>query len=98
MLLKRPAIMLFDEATSSLDSSTEQNIMQSIRQVSKGRTALIIAHRLSTIVDADRIAVLDQGRLIEEGTHSELLAMRGAYWSLWQAQQSEGGDDATTDH
>ncbi len=98
MLLKRPAIMLFDEATSSLDSTTEQNIMQSIRQVSKGRTALIIAHRLSTIVDADRIAVLDQGRLVEEGTHGGLLAIRGAYWRLWQAQQSEGGDDATVDH
>ena len=89
MLLKRPAIMVFDEATSSLDSTTERGIMDAIRQVSAGRTALIIAHRLSTIVDADCIAVMEQGQVIESGTHTELLAANGRYAQLWQAQQSE---------
>ena len=89
MLLKRPAIMVFDEATSSLDSTTERGIMAAIREVSAGRTALIIAHRLSTIVDADCIAVMEQGQVIESGTHAELLAANGRYAQLWQAQQSE---------
>ncbi|QQD24248.1 ATP-binding cassette domain-containing protein [Venatoribacter cucullus] len=89
MLLKRPAIMVFDEATSSLDSTTERGIMAAIREVSAGRTALIIAHRLSTIVDADCIAVMEQGQVTERGTHAELLAAHGRYAQLWQAQQSE---------
>ena len=89
MLLKRPSIMVFDEATSSLDSTTERGIMAAIREVSAGRTALIIAHRLSTIVDADCIAVMEQGQVAELGTHAELLAINGRYAQLWQAQQSE---------
>ena len=89
MLLKRPAIMVFDEATSSLDSQTERGIMAAIRDVSAGHTALIIAHRLSTVVDADRIAVLDQGQLAEQGTHQQLLAANGRYAALWRAQQQE---------
>lgn len=86
MLLKKPAIMVFDEATSSLDSTTEQAIMQAIRQVSAGHTTLIIAHRLSTIADADQIVVLENGQWHEQGTHAELLAKQGRYAQLWQAQ------------
>ncbi len=87
MLLKRPAIMVFDEATSSLDSRTEKGIMEAIHEVSAGHTTLIIAHRLSTVVNADSIAVLDQGQLAEQGTHEELLAKQGLYAQLWSAQQ-----------
>ncbi len=103
MLLKRPRIMIFDEATSSLDSETERNIMQAIRSVSRGHTTLMIAHRLSTVVDADVIAVMEQGQVVEQGTHQELLARGGAYFALWQAQQrqqgnDQGDDDALADH
>jgi ATP-binding cassette subfamily B protein len=94
MLLKRPAIMVFDEATSSLDSRTEKNINQAIREVSAGHTSLIIAHRLSTIIDADKIVVLEDGIVVEQGKHAELLAQKGHYYQLWQAQK----DDALTDH
>lgn len=94
MLLKRPAIMVFDEATSSLDSRTEKNINQAIKQVSAGYTSLIIAHRLSTIIDADKIVVLDDGVVVEQGKHAELLAQQGHYYQLWQAQK----DNAPTDH
>lgn len=90
MLLKRPAIMVFDEATSSLDSETERSIMKEIRSVSEGHTALIIAHRLSTVVDADEIAVLENGQIAERGNHRELLAKNGRYAALWQAQQASG--------
>lgn len=94
MLLKRPAIMVFDEATSSLDSRTEKNINQAIKQVSAGYTSLIIAHRLSTIIDADAIVVLDNGIVVEQGKHADLLALEGHYYQLWQAQK----DHAPTDH
>lgn len=94
MLLKRPAIMVFDEATSSLDSRTEKNINQAIREVSTGYTSLIIAHRLSTIIDADKIVVVDDGIVVEQGKHAELLAQEGHYYQLWQAQK----DHAPTDH
>jgi ATP-binding cassette subfamily B protein len=87
MLLKRPAIMLFDEATSSLDSRTEKNINQAIKRVSAGHTSLIIAHRLSTIVDADKIVVVDKGHVVEQGEHGELLELKGYYYQLWQAQK-----------
>lgn len=87
MLLKRPAIMVFDEATSSLDSRTEKNINEAIREVSAGHTSLIIAHRLSTIIDADKIVVVDQGSVVEEGKHADLLAIKGHYYQLWQAQK-----------
>jgi len=83
LFLKKPKIMVFDEATSSLDNATEQVVQASIRQIAQGRTTLIIAHRLSTIENADRIMVLDQGRVVEEGTHQALLATEGIYSKLY---------------
>jgi ATP-binding cassette subfamily B protein len=88
-LLKRPAIMVFDEATSALDTKTEQEIQASLAEVAQGRTTLAIAHRLSTIVDADEILVLDQGRIVERGTHRDLLRAGGAYKLMWDRQQAD---------
>ncbi|WP_042694405.1 ABC transporter ATP-binding protein/permease [Azospirillum sp. B506] len=86
-ILKDPAILLFDEATSALDTHTEREIQANLREVSRGRTTLVIAHRLSTVIDADEILVLEAGRVIERGRHSDLLAARGAYAALWARQQ-----------
>ena len=88
-ILKKPKILIFDEATSSLDSDTEVALMQSIREAASGVTSLIIAHRLSTIVDADCIYVLEAGRVVEQGSHVQLLAMAGLYSRLWNLQQSK---------
>jgi ATP-binding cassette, subfamily B, heavy metal transporter len=88
-LVKNPPILLLDEATSALDSRTEQEILATLNAVSSGRTSLTIAHRLSTIADADRILVLDQGRLAESGTHAELLRRDGLYAEMWSRQASE---------
>ncbi len=88
-LLKDPPVMIFDEATSSLDSASERAILDALREVAQHRTTLVIAHRLSTIVDADEIVLLDQGRVVERGTHAKLLAAGGAYARLWQMQQRE---------
>ena len=89
MLLKKPGIMIFDEATSSLDSNSEQNILEALREVAQSNTTLVIAHRLSTIIDADNIVVLDQGRVVEQGTHASLLSQGGVYAKLWEMQQRE---------
>ncbi len=86
-ILKRPCIFLFDEATSSLDTHTEKEIQESLKQVSSGRTTLIIAHRLSTVVDADEIIVLERGRVSERGAHPELLEKGGRYAAMWARQQ-----------
>lgn len=86
-ILKSPAILVFDEATSSLDSRSEQAILTAIKEVSKGHSSLVIAHRLSTIVDADNIVVLHQGEVVEQGDHSTLLARKGRYYTMWQLQQ-----------
>ncbi|NMG04391.1 ABCB family ABC transporter ATP-binding protein/permease [Azoarcus taiwanensis] len=92
-LLKNPTILIFDEATSALDSKTEKAIQAQLEQAAEGRTAMVIAHRLSTIMNADEIIVMDQGRIVERGTHIELLARRGAYARMWALQQQEAQDD-----
>src|SRR5207249_1849493 len=86
-VLKAPPILVLDEATSALDSHTEQEIQDALERVSRSRTSLVIAHRLSTIVGADEIIVLDQGRIAERGTHSQLLATGGLYASMWNRQR-----------
>lgn len=88
-LLKNPPILLLDEATSALDTETEREIQGALRMAGEGRTVLTIAHRLSTIADADHIIVLEDGRIVEEGAHDDLLARQGRYHSLWQRQASE---------
>jgi ATP-binding cassette subfamily B protein len=86
-ILKAPPILVLDEATSALDSFTEREIQDALDRVSRGRTTLVIAHRLSTVVNADEIIVLDQGRIVERGTHPELLAASGTYAALWNRQR-----------
>ena len=88
-ILKNPAILIFDEATSALDSHSEKAIQDELRSIAQNRTTLIIAHRLSTVVDAQQILVMDAGRIIERGTHRELLNQRGVYSQMWALQQQE---------
>jgi len=88
-LLKNPPILLLDEATSALDTQTERDIQGALAKAAEGRTVITIAHRLSTIADADRIVVLEEGRVVEEGSHAELLARQGRYAGLWQRQARE---------
>jgi ABC-type transport system involved in Fe-S cluster assembly fused permease/ATPase subunit len=88
-LLKDPPILLLDEATSALDSETERGIQASLRAMRVGRSVVTIAHRLSTVVDADRIVVLEHGRVTEEGTHAALLARGGRYARMWSRQLSD---------
>ena len=89
VILKNPPILLFDEATSALDSAAERSILQALAEIAKQRTTLVIAHRLSTIVDADNILVIEQGELVEQGTHEALLAANGQYAHLWHMQQQK---------
>lgn len=88
-ILKNPRILVFDEATSSLDSQSEQLILEALREAAAHHTSLVIAHRLSTIVDADHILVMEDGRIIESGRHQALLAQAGVYAKLWALQQEE---------
>ena len=88
-LLKNPPVLILDEATSALDSRTEAEIMDTLEAIERGRTTLVIAHRLSTIVHADRIVVLDAGRVAESGRHAELLARGGLYAEMWSRQAAE---------
>lgn len=87
VFLKNPPILIFDEATSSLDSESESQIQEAFARLSKGRTSLVIAHRLTTIMDADQIFVLRKGRIIEQGTHRELLSIGGQYAKLCSKQE-----------
>ncbi|PYS96414.1 MAG: metal ABC transporter permease, partial [Acidobacteria bacterium] len=88
-LLKNPAILIFDEATSALDSHSEKAIQAELERIQVGRTTLVIAHRLSTVMGADQILVMDQGRIVERGTHDELLAAGAHYAGMWRLQQQE---------
>ena len=88
-ILKRPRIMVFDEATSSLDSATEQAIQLTLKDVAENHTTLVVAHRLSTVVDADRILVMEEGRIVEQGRHQDLLEQGGRYSHMWQLQQED---------
>ncbi len=89
VILKNPPILVFDEATSSLDTRTEQAILETLSKTANRATTLVIAHRLSTIIDADKIIVLDKGRIVEQGTHAQLIEMSGLYFQLWELQQAE---------
>lgn len=95
-LLKDPAILVFDEATSALDTRTEKIIQAELAEIARGRTTLMVAHRLSTIVDADRILVLDHGRIVEAGSHAELLAAGGRYAALWALQARQPNEAPIT--
>ncbi|TVQ97878.1 MAG: ABC transporter ATP-binding protein/permease [Deltaproteobacteria bacterium] len=92
-LLKRPRILLLDEATSSLDTKTEQAVTRALAEVTRGVTSLVIAHRLSTVVDADEIVVLEDGAVVERGTHAQLLALGGRYAELWRRQEEDGPEE-----
>ncbi|MEY3570794.1 MAG: ABCB family ABC transporter ATP-binding protein/permease [Burkholderiaceae bacterium] len=92
-LLKNPAILVFDEATSALDSQAEQAIQLQLKEIARNRTTLVIAHRLSTVADADQILVMDQGRIIERGTHAQLLAAGTVYAQMWERQLAKPESD-----
>ncbi|KAK9373290.1 P-loop containing nucleoside triphosphate hydrolase protein [Lipomyces chichibuensis] len=97
-MLKNPAILLLDEATAMLDVDSERHIQMALHELSKNRTTLVIAHRLSTIISADIIVVIHEGRIVEQGSHTELLTLKGRYYSMWEKQISptfaeESSDD-----
>ena len=89
VILKAPKIIVFDEATSSLDSQSERAILDALNKISNNATTMVIAHRLSTVVDADEIVVMENGQIVESGTHTNLLSMKGLYHRLWEMQKSD---------
>ena len=89
-IMRKPAILILDEATSALDNISEALVQDAISKISQDRTVLVIAHRLSTIIGADKIVVVEKGRVMEEGTHQELMEKRGAYWNLYKRQENTG--------
>ena len=91
-LLKKPSMLIFDEATSALDSKTERALQNELSGLARNRTTLIIAHRLSTIVHADQILVMDHGRIIERGTHADLIEAKGVYAQMWQMQRQQADE------
>jgi ABC-type multidrug transport system fused ATPase/permease subunit len=91
MLLAQPRVVILDEATAHLDSTSEAAVQEALGEALAGRTAIVIAHRLSTVRAADQILVIDEGRVVERGTHSELLALRGRYEELYRTQFQEQG-------
>jgi len=93
-LLKNPPILLLDEATSALDAQSEVLVQEALDKLSKDHTTLVIAHRLSTVRDADKIVVMDKGRVVEQGTHTELLALNGPYADLYNLQFTSDGPSA----
>ena len=93
-LLKNPPVLIFDEATSALDSANERAIQEELKSAVRNKTALVIAHRLSTVADAHQILVMEQGRIVERGTHAELLARGGRYAEMWQLQQAGEEEEA----
>ncbi len=92
-LLKNPALVIFDEATSALDSKTENAIQLEIDRLRVNRTSLVIAHRLSTVINAEQILVMDDGKIVERGTHEELIGLQGKYAEIWQLQQKDAKDE-----
>ena len=88
-ILKQPKILLLDDALSAVDTITEEKILEKLRGEMKGKTCVWISHRISALQDADKIIVLDQGEIIEEGTHTELLKLGGLYWDLYEKQKLE---------
>ena len=87
--MKNPPILLLDEATSALDTETERDIQDSLRSMGQGRSVITIAHRLSTVVEADKIVVLEEGRVVEQGTHDDLLRLGGRYSQMWHRQLAD---------
>lgn len=93
MVLKNPKILIFDEATSALDTKAEEAIQHEIQEIAKNKTTLIIAHRLSTIAHANQIVVLEEGKIIERGTHAALMEQKGVYFQMWERQQKKQQED-----
>ena len=93
VFLKNPPVVIFDEATSALDTQTEKKVQKTLDELAKNRTTIIIAHRLSTVRNADVIYVLDHGRLLERGSHDELMTRHGKYFALYEAQKKKKEDE-----